>query len=595
MNYFKCKYLSFYLISLVFLVSCSSKKRTAEDLVPGDASMVMVCDMGKFFKKLAADGFGIVTKEDMTFDFIKDTFYTPLKHFTTYEDSLGVDFEGRMASAIIPLQKLEDKVPIWVTIIPLKNADTFASFLTRKGKVKFEKENEVSYGTIGTDGVLGFNKDFAVMAMKTKNQMIELPETKSVFEYTLSKDNFKDQIDYILTASKSKSIVKHKQYKKHMNDTFDVKYWMDAEYWIVNNASDDKAITNLRIYGKDALKGSSVTITQNFGKGIAESKMFFDVNDDVAKTIEKTKEKNIDSTLLKYVPGQTMLSFMGFSVNPKLISDYATLANQKNTMDFVLRNVGLKDDDIYNAITGDFISVSYIDSTLKDVPLASIAIAKITDTSKLLQLLTHEKLKNYITAVEPGIYKFDKAIVDKVKANELDRVPEMPTFSQFGNENENVIYLAYNKNVIFLTNQLTVLKSAVAYNGTNNYLQNIKKEAFQLPYYSATNIKPIYKTMLDEINKKQPFMLGKIAPALGILNVFEDAVFKGMHFKNNAFEISYAINVDDKNRNFIAQVAKRIFRFKNEIDKFESERRAAMGLGSPIETEANDSQLEQVY
>ncbi len=255
--------------------------------------------------------------------------------------------------------------------------------------------------------------------------------------------------------------------------------------------------------------------------------------------ITKSKEKDLDYSLLNYVPGQKLHSFMGMALEPQILTDYAINLGQDDMMQYILQQGNVNDKDVSESFTGDAISVSFSDTTGADQNLHAAMLMKLKDSTRLSNILKMPGIAKFVTAVSNGFYKL-------------------------GSDPLNARYFKLNKNVLIMANNIVSIERVLNFNQNGIFTDRIKKTLpAKIPFAFTINFSEVIELAL----KNATFGGLSYTNIMALDNAnsyFKDSKLMAGHFADGALQFTFEQEMNDTQHNSLAVIMHAIDKAKKD-------------------------------
>ncbi len=402
----KMKYLKVIMLLTIVatIISCSSKKKGLESMIPEDAKIVVGINAGKLMEKLAANGIsgdsiplGLMS---LTAD---DAANKPVAKFLNGLDTIGIDFAQPIYMAISASKDVT--VPYATLRVIAKVTDKAkVTKMLKNNKMDVQERNGLTFVTTLTDerdnAAIGYDGTYIVLAKDMPLNELMNSGTRGLIkgngaqlkDYTPLNAKQLEDIVVATFSKKTKSITDNKDFNKMPVGTNDIKIWYDMGYFIQKAQSENQfAQIGTRIF-KDLFDGCSTTTTINFenGKVAAYNELYY--NDSVSAIINRAASKTIDLNLLSSFPGTQLNGVYAMSADPSMLLNFAKFVKGDGIMNIALEQLQLTTEDVFKTFSGDVLiavadlnAQSYTTSKAENLNIG--LIAKVANKDVLAKIM----------------------------------------------------------------------------------------------------------------------------------------------------------------------------------------------------------------
>ncbi len=519
---------------ITFIVSCSKKKSSLEDLIPNDAKIVITMNADQLMQKLAKSGISADEFPDGILENLTDSSNNITKPFFKKSDSIGIDFKQPSYIAIsLSDNNLVGNAGVRL-IAAVKNKETLISFfkklkatVTENGSLTFIEYEDMMIGV--DDKYMVSFKDFDANKLIKKNTLKTSSTGYKEFTETQLKDAIKSTF-----SNKSKSLTDNKDYTKLAIGTNDIKIWMNQAFFIENNNSDNTA-AQAAAYMKKLFEGSSSTTLLNFenGKVVAQNQTYF--NKDVSSIIKKSASKEIDLSLLNNYTGKNLNGIIGFSLEPTMFLDMIKYTGNDGLMNGSLGFMKLSSDDIFSALTGDGVII------VSDINESNLNSKK----AEGMNLAVIAKVKNKVN--------LDKLMAFPSFAKSLKQIGNIFVIKE--NETSEPAYLGVTNEVLILSPTKSVVENYLA--GNSKYIldptvaEKLKGKSGGYYFNAASIMQLAINSQKENLGN---YGLGTIGSQ--VFNMFKETYMISGKFTDNYIQTDGVLVMGNDKQNSLAYMIK---------------------------------------
>jgi hypothetical protein len=508
------------LMLVVFLASCSKKAKVP---VPEDAAIVIHIDGASLSSKLSWDEIKQGELYKLASAEIKDE---TAKKILDNPETSGIDIKS---DAFLFIKVRGNGGYVGFTC-EVKDEKALTTLVTKVAQGKaVTKEGELSV-LKDDEAILTWNSDRLVMI--ADNPSIN---TTASFGGASSRSRRFPQ-DSLLKFANEVYTLKAKQSVTN-NDKFAdmMKQPGDAHYWINSGAMYGNSLPAMLGVAKISLlfEGNYTATTLNFdnGKITMEAKSY--LNKEMEALYKKHNTKNLDDAMLKKIPG-SVAGVMAMNYPPDGLKDFLAMLGVDGLANMYLQKMGYSIEDFIKANKGDLV-------------LAASDFAFI------------EK--------EMRMGEGENAFVHKMKAPDVKVY--FATSVNDNNSFQKLIDLLQQQVIAQAPEQVTVFANKVAYTLKDNWfiagndsssINNFGAASVDHPFISKISGHPMggfidiqkILTALKPSMENQEAMGAIIADES--LKVWQDIVFYGGEYKDDAVVAHFEINMMDKTTNSLKQL-----------------------------------------
>ena len=303
--------------SLLALLISSCGKKTVDVLIPENAAMVFHINAASLGSKLTWDEiknsecFKMAGKENHADDFEKKLLEDP--------ENSGIDLKSDMYISM----HMSGKNSYMVFQGKLKDVKVYETMITKAGENKeIKKDGNINY-TGDKGGLVTWNNDRFIIVGQSAGYF---PGNKDLYgdndEHSITMDSVLKFAKDIYNLKKSKSIGNDSRFASLFNEKGDMHFWINSSSLIQNSMPMGMAglfdATTL-------LKGNAVGYTLSFddGKISASAKTWF--NKELGDLMKKYKAGNLNTDMLKKIPGQDVAFVFAMSYPPEGLKEILQL------------------------------------------------------------------------------------------------------------------------------------------------------------------------------------------------------------------------------------------------------------------------------
>jgi hypothetical protein len=505
-------------ISGVIFTSCSGK---ADIPVPVDAGLVIHIDGASLDSKLSWDEIRQSEWFQMGYKEAKDTL---AKKIMDNPEESGVNIK----SDFYMFMKAHGKGGYFAVTGKISNDQKFADFVTKtKDGEKITVEDGISISS-SEDATLTWNKSRFIF-------LVNAPFTGAMYgndfgsqDYNISSDSLVEIAKDLYDLKGKNSLGKDDKFASMLKEKGDAHFWMDAGHLYGANLPPMLSLTKANLLFNGNI--SAMTINFDNGKITMNSKNYY--NDELEDLYEKHPMKDIDASMLKSIPPGNVAAVLAFNYPPQGLKDFLTVMGVDGFLNVFLAEAGITIEDFIKANKGDVIL------SVSDFSFGNRAA---TDTSRMdnayMPQMPNAKIL-FATSVndKPSFQKLIDVLTTKMGEAGAETG---------GNWMSKIPYQLKDNWFVAGSDSATV-NSFGASNTDHPFISRISGHPFGG-----------YLDIRQFINGSRPAM-GKDSLAVLLadhsLKVWEDALFYGGEFKDDAMEMYGEVNFVDKNTNSLKQL-----------------------------------------
>ncbi len=523
------KYLLF--AAALFLFASCKKKNTQGRLIPATAAFV-----------LQVDGKSLASK--LPWDEIKNN---PVFKEAYGDSSLPASVKKLLdnpASSGIDLSKD-------LLVFVLK--DSIGGYIGFEGSVKDEAmfksfNTEVSEnGSASEKDGINFISKFPVCVGWDKEKFVYIIDAPQLGQMDqLSKRMMRDSIDIsnhnprdigatcksVFALSESNSLAVNEQFTKVLAESGDIRFWLSTEALSKGGGSNTPEMLALIDLSK-LYKDSYTTGVLNFENGKVTANLFSYAGKELTAVYKKYGGGKIDEDMLKRMPGKDVVAVMALHFQPEGIRELLKVLNLDGFVNVAVSRFGFNMDDFVKANKGDI--------------LVGVTDFKLEADTSTFAFKDEEQFKS-LPATPKANFVFAASIGDKDAFNKLINAGKKAG-SSLPNAQSGELF-AYNSNGTYfaLGNSKETVDKYLAGSDTKfDFISNISGS----PFGGYLNLQSLMKSLQTQASKDSA---GKALFDIS-LSTWDNVLWKGGEFKNDALTNTIEINLVDKNTNSLKQLA----------------------------------------
>jgi hypothetical protein len=381
---------------------------------------------------------------------------------------------------------------------------------------------------------IGWNKEkfVAVFDAPQLGQMDELSKRMTDDSIDISSSKPRDIIatcQSVFALEESKSLAEEEKFTKLLKESGDIHFWMNSEE-LYKGASAPAA---LAMFNFDKLyKGSITAATLNFDNGKITMNAHSYAGEEMTKLYEKFGGGKVDEDMLKRMPGKDVMALVALNFKPEGLREFLKLTNLDGVINLGTASLGFTLDDFIKANKGD-------------VMFGLSDLAMVTDTSTLVFKDEEEFAPPPMPKPEFN-FIFAASVGDKDAFNKLVASGKKATGALAASGSFPIAY-ANNGTYFALSNLQANADKYIA--GGNSNAELISKISGE-PMGGFFNLQSIIKVFGAQASKDSSAKVVYDAS----LKLWDNVLFKGGNFKDDAATQLVEINLVDKTTNSLKQL-----------------------------------------
>ena len=338
---------NFLYISLFIFILSSCGKKTADVLIPEDASVVVHLNMESLTSKLSweeiksSDWFKMASEEGHHSDIQKKLLANP--------DSSGVDLKKDLYMFV----QMRGTNTYVVLQGKLKDAKAFEAMVAKMDDKPQEIKKQGNFSYAGDDnGCVTWTSDrFIVVgnggSMQPRQDMFKNHTPKA----KISVDSILKYAKDLYSLPQKNSITNDSRYASIAGEKGDMHFWVSSGAFLKDAMSSGLGM----LKGASLLEGNVSGYTVNFdnGKITANTKSWF--NNELGALMKKYPPDNVNTDMLKRIQGQDMSVVFAMNYPPEGLKEFLKLFGVDGMVNGFLGDVGLSIDDFVKANKGDLL------------------------------------------------------------------------------------------------------------------------------------------------------------------------------------------------------------------------------------------------
>ncbi|HEU4470450.1 MAG TPA: DUF4836 family protein, partial [Flavisolibacter sp.] len=504
----------------LFFVSC--KNSGSSDLaIPKDAAVVLHVSGSSLKSKLSWDEikasgwFKEASKEE------QDSFTRKLME---NPESSGVDLDADMAM----FMKKQGNGGYMVFEGKLKDAAAFEAFVKKTASGgQVQKDGDLSYINTSSKNIVSWtsNQFFTVTDMPMFNQMNPYGGG-STQSKSFTADSLRVFAKALLSLSNDNSIGDDDRFSSLLKESGDVHLWVNSEQYSSSLGGGMLSMLKLNAL----LEGNVSAMTLNFDNGKISLKSTQYYGKEMTKLLDKYKSKNVDQALINRIPSQNVIGAMAANCDPAMIKEILKTTGMDGLANMFLGQLGYSLDELIQATNGQFlVSVSDLQMKKKEVTIPAYFQGDEPSTYSS----TEPDMKVLFATSVNSKPSFDKLIglaTEKMSPEELSKINFKTTNEWFA-----------------ASNYPDAVDKFLA-GGDNKvpFADKISGHPFGM-YIDIQKIMKVGATQLKDASDSATYDAS--------IAMWQDIVGSGGEYKDGKAVVEFTINLVDKSKNSLKQIA----------------------------------------
>ncbi len=506
--------------SLLALLISSCGKKTANVLIPDNAAMVFHINAASLGSKLPwddiknSDWFKMAGNKSQATDFERKLLENP--------DTSGIDLKGDFYISI----QIKGNNRYVVLQGKLKDAKAYEAMLTKAGKIKdIKKEGSISY-TGDKDGLVTWTNDrFIIVAQTAGFQPNRSDFYGDRTEKPLTMDSVLKYAKDLYNLKKSNSLGNDSRFASLLQEKGDMHFWLNTG--LLMQGSIPMGMGEM-FKASSLMKGNATGYTLSFddGKITASAKSWF--NKELGDFMNKYKPGNINTDMLKKIPGQDVAIVLAMNYPPEGLKEFLKLLGMDGLVNGLIGMFDVSIDDFVKAIKGDM--------------LFAVSDFSVKDKKKTIKFGTDSM--SFSNPEPDAKILFATSINDKASFDKIADVLKKEISKQEGAEELDKIKYAVNDKWFVAGNSQENVDGFVAGNATEHaFISKISGH----PAGGYIDLQKI----LGSIQIKESEGFKDLLSGKG--NIWENIIFYGGEMKSGAMTSYFEVNMIDKKTNSLKQ------------------------------------------
>ena len=531
-----------------FFCSCGSKK-TAGIAIPKDAAVAIQFNTASLSKKLSWND---IKASELYKNFekeIADKELTTLqKNLLENPENSGIDLNSNLTF----FYEAKGKYGYAVFQGKLSDPQKFETTIKELAKnSSFSKSGDINYAG-EEDNCLTWNKERFMIVNGS-------PVSKNDNDFSYNDDenvnslNLDSLVKYaksIYDLKASSSLGNDDRFSSLLKETGDVHIFYKPDGVINENMGALKMLKAGSI-----LKGNAAGMAVNFenGKASVNSKNWY--GKELSAFMKKYEPENLDASMLKRVPSDNLAAMLAFKYPPKALQEFLKLLGVDGLLNMFTAQMGISVDDFVKANKGDV--------------LLAVSDFAVKEKTSSIAMGDGEPFSFTSTAPDAN-FIFATSVNDKAAFTKLVDVVKSEITKQDSEEALNKVKYAFNDNWLVLGNQQIAVDGFAT--GNSNSTNPLTSQITGHPFGGFIDFQKIAAGLPkpkegdeETMNEIDTETVSKLAAN------WENMIFYGGEFKNNATIGHYEINLKDKNTNSLKQLFNFLSSVANEKIKKEND------------------------
>jgi Domain of unknown function (DUF4836) len=531
-------------LSLLVIIISSCGKKSVDVLIPEDAAMVYHINAASLSSKLSWDEiknsewFLMASKEGNPDDFEKKLLEDP--------ENSGIDMKNDMYLSV----HINGKTSYVVFQGKLKDVKAYETMITKAGDNReLKKDGNINYAG-DKDGLYTWNNERFIIIGHSSDFMPEDYYGDNE-ESDINMDSVLNYAKGLYNLKKSKSIGNNSHFASLINDKGDMHFWVNSSSLVQQSLPMGMGgLFDATTLLKDNSSGYSLTFED--GKISATAKSWF--NKDISKLMNKYKAGNLNTDMLKKIPGKDVAIAFAMKYPPEILKEFLQLVGVDGIINGLMSMLGISVDDIVKAMKGDM--------------MFAVSDFSVKDIEKTFDIGT-DSMTMSMTSPEPEAkILFATSINDKASFDKIADVLKKEISKQQGTEDLDKMKYTVKDNWLIAGNSQENVDGFAAGKTTDH------------PFISKINGHPIggfidLQKILGSIQTKETEDYKDLLSGKG--NIWENIIFYGGEMKSGAMISYLEVTMIDKKTNSLKQfnnyfsTLAKTFKDKPGFGKFDDE------------------------
>lgn len=454
--------------------------------------------------------------------------------------------------------KGSDKRSYVVTLIPLKNAMTWESFMkaTFSGivvkELKNRKEARISENVYAgwTNNLMIFLavNDLSANALSSGSEDSGVATPAPADEALLS-----SYLETAFNVTAEHSVIDDKRFKSLENAGYDLEFWVNTDALMSAYGSQAVASYTAGFGLADKLwKNTVFAAGVNFDKGRIVADLIYYVSDEMKEVYKEYGKENVDREFIQKLPGQGLNYLMAFHLSPEGLKKMLEKMNLTGLANMALAEQKTGLNEILGAFDGDMILAvnNFSVSRQKELMFPDDSSSAVTTYKTDMDVIFALKLNN-----RPGFIKLlDMAVAGNLLVKLNEQTYTLRT-------------TAADTPCVLVTDQYAVISNkrnaARAFAASDGKKQNmpmiVKDNIYSRPFGMYVDFQEIAKGLkaYAHSNPEDSVIFAEAA------KTFENYVLNGGKYENEAFRYKMSLNFVNKDENSLLQILNMALHIKN--------------------------------
>lgn len=381
-----------------------------------------------------------------------------------------------------------------------------------------------------------------------------MPAADTASRFVADENRLAAEMQSAFTVENGNEITTDERFKKMEVDGHDFTIWVNYDVLMSQN-SDKMGMPQELALGNTLWKDAAFSGGFDFEKGKIAGKMLYYTSEglrDISKDLGSTVASK---DLLDRLPAQNLDMLAGLHLSMKGLKGILEKTGMLGFANLALNSEGLSTDDILEAFSGDMgmsindFKVQYEKQQFASLDSTSISYNTTTTNMNFLYAMkvgNKDKLNKLLT------YSVSKEMLQSM-GNNIYKAPASDS-----------VFIVVNDNFLVAANRLDHAQAFLSGSLKNQPLPTVaKKEVYDHPL-------GVYINFQNILNAVQASQHGDYSDSVIIgasRNLFDNVVFNGGEYKENAFHYHFALNLMNKNENSFFQIMNFALKVSDAMDK----------------------------
>lgn len=536
------------LIAFLFLAPSCNKMPDHAHYIPKDAFVAVGLNTKALTKKVA---WSTITGSKLIDEIMTQS--SGLDQIKNLEKA-GVDPYNTFYTYI----KGSDKRSYVVTLIPLKNAMTWESFMkaTFNGivvkELKNRKEARISENVYAgwTNNLMIF---LAVSDLSADATAIADEESSQIVAAPVDEALLSSYLESAFNVTAEHSVIEDKRFKSLENANYDLEFWVNTDALMSAYGSQAMASYTGGFGLADKLwKNTVFAAGVSFDKGRIVADLIYYASDDMKEVYKEYGKENVDKEFIQKLPGQGLDYLMAFHLSPEGLKKMLEKMNLTGLANMALAEQKTSLNEILGAFNGDMILAvnNFSVSRQRELMFPDDSSSAVNNYKTDMDVVFALKLNNRQSFIK---------LLDMAVASDLLVKVDDQTYTLKSNATDTPIVLVSDKYAVIANKGGWARAFAVSDGKKQNMPMIVKDNIYGRPFGMFVDFQEIAKGLkaYTHNNTEDSVTFAEAA------KTFENYVLNGGKYENDAFRYKMSLNFVNKDENSLLQILNMALHIKN--------------------------------